>query len=107
MGHKYTFSGVEMEKCLFCNEEPGYKPGPDVEYICGSCVQLFLAAAPEQVRAAYRKAVEGGYSSKARALEIFFKEGVEYEQEAGTIRSDMVRERPQRAVRPARYEVRA
>ena len=92
-----------MELCLFC----GIRSESDVEHICGSCVQVFLAATPDQVRAAYKKAVEGGYTSKAKALEIFFKEDVQDEQEAGTVRSDMVRERPQRAVRPARYEIRA
>jgi len=94
--------------CLFCNgEEPGYKPEQWIEFICGSCVQLFLAAAPDQVRAAHKKAVDGGYLNKANALEMFFKEGIEDEQETGKVRPDMERERPVRAVRPSRNEIRA
>jgi len=97
-----------MELCLFCNqEEQNYKPGAEIEFICISCVQLFLSATPEQVRAAYKKAVDGGYCNKARAIEIFFKEGVLYEQEAGKAGSDMVRKRPEHAVRPSRHELRA
>ena len=96
------------ELCLFCNGEgPGYRPAPAVEFICSRCVQLLLATTTEQVRAAYKKAIDGGLSNKARALEMFFKEGVHDEQETGTARSDMVRKRPMRAVRPARHELRA
>ena len=94
--------------CLFYNgEEPGYRPGLETEFVCGRCVQLFLAATPDQVRAAYKKAVDGGYHNKARALEIFFKEWVLYEQEAGKVGSGMVRKRPVRSVRLARNELRA
>ena len=55
--------------CLFCNsEEPGYKSEQRIEFICGSCVQVFLAATPDQVKAVYKKAADAGYSNKARAL---------------------------------------
>lgn len=94
--------------CLFCNgTDESYRPEPETEFICCRCVQLFLAATPDQVRAAYKKAVDGGYPNKAKALEIFFKEGVLYEQEAGKAGSGMVRERPLRTVRPSRHELRA
>ena len=61
-----------MEVCLFCNEpEKNYKPDPDVDFICGSCVQLLLRADQEDLKKAHAKAIEKGYLNKASAIETF------------------------------------
>jgi hypothetical protein len=58
--------------CLFCGfPEPGYKPNPDVEFICSGCVQILLSANQEDLNRAYIKAIEMGYSTKAKAIESF------------------------------------
>jgi hypothetical protein len=58
------------EVCLFCNEpEPSYKP--EVDYICGSCVVLLADADQDDLKKAYAKALDKGYSNKASALESF------------------------------------
>jgi hypothetical protein len=60
------------ETCLFCNKtEKNYKPGPDVEFICGSCVQLLLRADADDLKKAHKKALDLGYSGKAKAIETF------------------------------------
>ena len=61
-----------MEVCLFCNRpENGYKPGPDIEFICGSCVILLADADQDDLKRAYRKALDGEYPRKLSALESF------------------------------------
>ena len=63
-----------METCLFCNEpEKNYKPGPDVDFVCGTCVQLLLRADQEDLKKAHAKAIEKGYLNKASAIETFLK----------------------------------
>lgn len=58
--------------CLFCNgKKKNYKPEPDTDFICGSCIQLFLNANQEDLRRAYKKALDKGYINKARAIESF------------------------------------
>lgn len=58
--------------CLFCNqEEPGYKPPVNTDFICSSCVQVLLAAEQLHLRRAHKKAVSKGYESKALAIESF------------------------------------
>ena len=58
--------------CLFCNqEEPGYKPSANTDFICSSCVQVLLGAEQLNLRRAHEKAVSKGYESKARAIESF------------------------------------
>jgi hypothetical protein len=65
-------SHLPDDRCLFCNGfGKNYKPGPDIEFICGSCVQLFLRADKEDLKRAYKKAIDLGYLRKARAIEIF------------------------------------
>ena len=61
-----------MELCLFCNNSDKiYKPEKDADFVCGSCVQLFLSADKGDLKRAYQKAIERGYDRKARALESF------------------------------------
>ena len=96
--------------CLFCGiEEKNFKPPPDIEFICGSCVQMFLSATHEQARNAYKKAIKGQYHNKAKALEIFFSEEVlnGEQQETAKDRSGLERERPLRTSRSARNKKRA
>ena len=58
--------------CLFCNlPEPNYKQDPQVDFICGTCVQLLLRADQEDLKKAYVKAIEKGYLNKASAIETF------------------------------------
>jgi hypothetical protein len=58
--------------CLFCGfPENGYRPSPDKELICSGCTQLLLSADQEDLNRAYIKAIESGYSSKAKAIESF------------------------------------
>ena len=58
--------------CLFCNgQEPNYKPGPDVDFICSRCVQLLLGVDQDDLKKAHAKAIEKGYPGKAKAIESF------------------------------------
>jgi len=58
--------------CLFCNqEEPGYKPSLNTDFVCSSCVQVLLGAEQIDLRHAHEKAVSKGYESKARAIKSF------------------------------------
>ena len=58
--------------CLFCNlPEPNYKPDPQVDFICGSCVILLADAEQEDLKKAYQKALNEGYQRKVSALESF------------------------------------
>ena len=59
--------------CLFCaGIEKNYKPGTD--FICSRCVQILLAADQEQLKKAYQKAMDKGYTNKAYAIETFLHE---------------------------------
>ena len=58
--------------CLFCNgQEKNYKPEPNTDYICGSCVQLLFKADQDDLQKAQKKALEKGYLNKARTIESF------------------------------------
>lgn len=61
-----------MEVCLFCNkQEKNYKPGKDIEFICGDCVILLADAEQVDLMRAYQKALDEGYQRKVSALESF------------------------------------
>ena len=93
--------------CLFCNEtEKNYKPDPDVDFICGICVQLLLRADQNDLKKAYVKAIEKGYSDKTKAIESFLNED-EYYGKTKKSERNMERKRPLRKVRPSRHKVRA
>ena len=97
-----------METCLFCNgAEKDYKPGPDVDFICGACVQLLLRAEQEDLKRAYIKALDKGYLSKAKAIETFITEEITIERKTPKSKRNMERERPLRTVRLAHHKVRA
>jgi len=58
--------------CLFCEKpETGYKPRPNVEFICSSCTVLLANAGKTDLKKAYQKALNEGYSRKVSALESF------------------------------------
>lgn len=60
------------ETCLFCNKpEKSYRPGPDIEFICGTCVQSLLHADQEDLKRAYKKALDKGCLRNASALKTF------------------------------------
>jgi hypothetical protein len=94
--------------CLFCNElEQKYKPESDKYFICSRCVQLFLSADQEDLRKAHAKAIEKGYSNKARAIESFLIPEEINVRETKQARRSLVRKRPMRTVRPSRNQLRA
>ena len=58
--------------CLFCfNLEKKYKHNPGTDFICSRCVQLFLMADQKELKSAYEKAIDKGYTDKAKAIESF------------------------------------
>ncbi len=73
---------MTSELCLFCNgAEKNYKPGSQVDFICGTCVQLLLNASQEDLKRSYIKAMNAGYDNKAEAIKLFLiPEGEEDEQ---------------------------
>jgi hypothetical protein len=94
--------------CLFCNrQEPNYKPGSDVNFICSYCVQLLLGADQDDLRKAHTKAIEKGYLEKAKAIESFLVEEEDYYGKTKKSERNMERTRSLRKVRPARHKVRA
>ena len=97
-----------MSCCLFCNQ-PEEILGADVEFICGSCTQLLLDTEPKERVRAYRKAVECEYVNKAKAIKMFLSEGIVNgdQQETGKVRSNLERERPLRASRSSRHQLRS
>ena len=71
--------------CLFCNgQEKKYKPEPDTDFICGSCVQLFSNANQEDLRRAHKKSLNKKYINKASAIESFLEDEGNDEQRKPT-----------------------
>jgi len=67
--------------CLFCNgPDRSYKPAPDKDFICGSCVQLLLRADQDDLSRAHKEALDKEYINKARAIESFLANGGNDEQ---------------------------
>ena len=98
---------MNTELCLFCNrQEPNYKPGSDVNFICSYCVQLLLEADQGDLKKAHTKAIEKGYLRKAKAIESFLYEEEYYEKTKKSERN-MARKRSLRKVRPSRHKIRA
>ena len=66
---------MSADVCLFCNgKDKKYKPETDIEFICSLCVQLLLGADREDLKRAHIKAIDKGYSNKAKAIESFLTE---------------------------------
>ena len=63
-------------ECLFCGDfETNYKPDPGTDFICSTCVQLFLGADQKELKTAYKKAIDKRFTDKARAIESFIVGG--------------------------------
>ena len=90
-----------MEVCLFCNEpEKNYKPGPDVDFICGSCVVLLADADQADLKTAYQKALNEGYQRKVSALESFIiPEGKHGKRPDKSVKRNINRARTTRSIR--------
>ena len=84
--------------CVFCHK--------DEVYICSDRFQKLLLFSLSQRKAAYSMTIELGREDKAGVLNGFIEEKNHFKQ-TGNDKSDMVRERPLRTVRPARGRVRA
>jgi hypothetical protein len=94
--------------CLFCNgQEKNYKPEPNKDFICGSCVQLLLGAEQDDLKRAHAKAIKKGYLSKARAIESFLIEDEINVRKTKKFKRNMVRKRPLRKIRHTRDKVRS
>jgi hypothetical protein len=93
--------------CLFCgNLEKNYKSDPGNDFICSRCVQMLTSADQAELKRAYNKAIEKGYLNKAKAIESFLiPEGFNV-RETQKSKRNMVRKRPLRKTRLARYELR-
>jgi hypothetical protein len=93
--------------CLICiYPERNYKSEPGKDFICSRCVQLFLSAGQEDLLKAHAKAIEKGYSNKARAIESFlFSETINVRKTKKFKRST-IRKKPMRVAKPARDKLR-
>lgn len=62
------------ESCLFCNQdERNYKPPPDAEFVCGSCVQKFLQMDKDKLSLLLEKLQQKKNERAIRAVRIFYK----------------------------------
>ena len=67
--------------CLFCsNQESNYRPTSSIDFICSRCVILLGNAGQDDLRGAHAKAIEKGYTNKAKAIESFLIDGGNNEQ---------------------------
>lgn len=98
--------GAKRERlmgCLFCGfSENGYRSDPDRKPICSQCVQLLLSADQAELRRAYTKAIEKGYSIKARAIQSFLISEETSVRETKIIKRNMVRKGHMRTIRSSR-----
>ena len=92
--------------CLFCGfPENDYRPEPDKDFICSRCVQQFLSADQEELLKARSKAIDKGYSNKARAIESFlFSETINV-RKTKVNKRNLARKRPLRTARPTRDQL--
>ncbi len=99
---------MNSETCLFCNRlEKKYIPEPGKYFICSHCVQLLLSADQAELMRAYNKAIEKGYSNKARAIESFLIPEETNARETKKPKRGIIRKKPMRVVKPARNQLRA
>jgi len=100
--------------CLICRKrEKLYRPNGEhreayhdkvvKSFICSNCTQAFLGASESALRETYHKALSQKRGDLAEAL----KNIVEVDDEIGTARRNMARERIGHEARPAHYRQRA
>lgn len=87
--------------CLFCSQ--GFES--EVEHICSSCVQLLLNADQEDLSKAHTKAIEKGYTHKARAIESFLIPEEINVRKTKKSNRNMARKRTLQKSRPSRNEL--
>ena len=94
--------------CLFCgNLEKDYKPDPGNDFICSKCVQILLSAGSEGLMQAHELSIEKGCTNKAGAIESFLMpREAKRDRKAKNSKRNMVRKRPVRTLRPARWQIR-
>jgi len=93
--------------CLFCNgQEPNYKPGIGIEFICSQCVQLLLSIKQDDLKRSLVKAEEKGFIKKASAIKSFIIEDEFNVRETKKSKPYLERKRPLPTVRPSRHEIR-
>ena len=94
--------------CIFCNsQEPDYKSGANVNFICSRCVLLLTDANQDDLKQAYFNAMDKGYENKASALKSFIIEDEIYGRKTKKSKRNLERARPLRKVRPSRNKIRA
>lgn len=66
---------MEKFRCAWCGKIEKYNgcKDPSNEYLCGSCVQIFLKFSQDELKEAFRLAISKGNSDKAAILKIFIK----------------------------------
>ena len=95
-------------RCLFCNgQEPKYKPGSGVDFICSQCVQLLLSIKQDDLKRALVKAKEKEFINKASAIKSFIIEDEFNVRETEKSKRNLERKRPLRKVIPSRHKIRA
>ena len=86
-------SGEEIQFNPSTNEFVHSKHPKDVtSIICSNCLQLILVSIQDQLKQAYQIALEKGFIDKAKALETFLGEEINY-GETKKLKRDMGRER--------------
>lgn len=87
-----------MTTCLFCNnQEPGYRPRKDVDFLCSTCTRILLGKSQEELKRGLAKALALNNQRQVMAIRIFVGEE-EYVPETRETRSNLERER---SVRPS------
>jgi len=95
-----------MDLCMFCNNKeitPGYKSPDKTDYLCSTCVQLFLMAQPIDLICAHKLTTDKGYKSKATALKMFIEK---QEEEDGNFTRDFKRARITRSIKHKKSRIR-
>jgi hypothetical protein len=97
-----------ITSCLFCNrDEKNYKPDKSTYFICSKCVQLLYSTDQESLSRAYEKAIEKGYSNKARAIESFLMPEETNVRKTKKSKRGSIRRTSLRMARPSRDKVRS
>jgi uncharacterized protein YlaI len=74
---------METIYCLMCHcpEKVGFRPDgsqrryePTREFICSNCTRLLSVSTPEQINAAYEKAMSANEEAKLKILEYYMED---------------------------------
>ncbi len=77
---------MSADVCLFCNGmDIKYRSETGNDFICSRCVQMLLAADQQDLKRAHSKALEKGFTNKAKAIESFLiPEGFDEQRKPAT-----------------------